>query len=409
MHRSEAQQQQLPAAAEEDHQPPPAAAEEDHHSRQVLRGGVQQVLPPPLYAFAGGAQAPAGGAGGPLLAAGGFAPQQQAAGGIVSQGPPPPAYAPVGGAQAAGGGVAGSAGGLPFAAGGAAPQQPAVGGGYQHALQPQPGGGAGPQLQPGAGAAQVLLVDGLVTAAQAATVRALPDAVALLLVGQSGFPLSGLDPTILVHGKLMVAAWAAEGARRAVDVRALPGPISTQVSMLLGVDATWTADLQDFFLDRVLSAGAAAPWAVDPSQSHGILNSQRMVSLALLASVRVAAAAHNNAEAELTALLSPVELQALRDGLHTAGRSFQDLVKIGGTWSLPPPTGQGGPVNNSSAGCGASTSSLSVSSTMGSFPASSGSGNTYHGPVADASLQAEAERQCDSLKLDTFAWLTSSI
>jgi hypothetical protein len=107
-------------------------------------------------------------------------------------------------------------------------------------------------------------------------------------------------------------------------------------------------------------------------------------------------------------LLSPVELQALRDGLRTAGRSFQDLVKIGGTWSLPPPTAQGGSVNNSSASFGASTSSLSVSSTIGSFSTSSGSGNAYNGSLADASLQAETERQCDSLKLDTFALLTSS-
>ena len=86
-----------------------------------------------------------------------------------------------------------------------------------------------------------------------------------MLVSQSGIPLTGLDPTPVVHGKLMVAAWAAEGTRNAVEVRALPGPISAQVLMLLGVDATWTTTLQDFFLDRVLLAGAAAPWAVDPS------------------------------------------------------------------------------------------------------------------------------------------------
>ena len=229
-----------------------------------------------------------------------------------------------------------------------------------------------------------------------------------MLVSQSGIPLTGLDPTPVVHGKLMVAAWAAEGTRNAVEVRALPGPISAQVLMLLGVDTTWTTTLQDFFLDRVLLAGAAAPWAVDPSQSQGVLNPQRMASLALLASVRVVAAAHNNAEAELTALLSPLEFQALRDGLHAAGRSFKDLVKTGGTWSLPPPTVQGGSISNSSAGLGAGTSSSSVGSIMGSSSVSSGSGNAYYGQAVDASLQAEAERQCDSLKLDTFALLTTS-
>jgi len=254
----------------------------------------------------------------------------------------------------------------------------------------------------------VLIVDGLVTTAQAATVRALPDAVARMLVGQSGIPLAGLDPTIVVHAKLMVATWAAEGTRTAVEVRTLPGPISAQVLILLGVDTAWPTYSQDFFVDRVLSAGAAAPWAVDPSQSQGILNPQRMASLALLASVRVAAAAHNNAEAELTALLSPLEFQALRDGLHEAGPSFKDLVKTEGTWSLPPPADQGGSIRNGSAGLGASTSSSSVSSIMGSFSASSGSGNAYYGQAVDASLQAEAERQCDSLKLDTFALLTTS-
>jgi hypothetical protein len=136
-----------------------------------------------------------------------------------------------------------------------------------------------------------------------------------------------------------------------------------------------------------------------------------MASLALLASVRVAAAAHHNAEAELstqlTALLSPLELQALRDGVQAAGRCFKDLVKIGGAWSLSPPTAQGSSICSCSAGLGASTSSSPVSSIMGSFSASSGSGNVYHGQALDASLQAEAERQCNSLKLDTFALLTT--
>jgi hypothetical protein len=93
----------------------------------------------------------------------------------------------------------------------AAPQHLAVGGGLPQAPQLQPAGGVGLHLQSGAGAAQALLVDGFVAAAEAATVKALPDAVARMLVGQSGIPLTGLDPTPVVHGKLMVAAWAAEG------------------------------------------------------------------------------------------------------------------------------------------------------------------------------------------------------
>ena len=151
-----------------------------------------------------------------------------------------------------------------------------------------------------------------------------------MLVSQSGFPLTGLDPTFVVHGKLIVAAWAAESPRNAAAVRALPAPIAAQLLMLLGVDTNWPTTLQDFFLDGVLVAGAAAPWAADPSQSQGILNPQRMASLALLASVQLAASSHHNAEAELTTLLSPVEFQALRTGLQAAGRSFKDLVKTRG-------------------------------------------------------------------------------
>jgi hypothetical protein len=154
--------------------------------------------------------------------------------------------------------------------------QPAVGGSLPQAFQLQPAGGVCPPLQPGAGAAQPLLIDGLVTAAQAATVRAMPEAVARMLVSQSGFPLTGLDPTFVVHGKLIVAAWAAESTRNAATVRALPAPIAAQIFMLMGVDTNWPTTLQDFFLDGVLVAGAAAPWAADPSQSQGILNPQRM-------------------------------------------------------------------------------------------------------------------------------------
>jgi hypothetical protein len=186
----------------------------------------------------------------------------------------------------------------------------------------------------------------------------MPEAVARMLVSQSGFPLTGLDPTFVVHGKLIVAAWAAESTRNAATVRALPAPIAAQIFMLMGVDTNWPTTLQDFFLDGVLVAGAAAPWAADPSQSQGILDPQRMVSLALLASIQLAASSHHNAEAELTTLLSPVELQALRTGLQAAGRSFKDIVKIGGTWSLPPPTDLGGSSSGSSASSGAGTSSF---------------------------------------------------
>jgi hypothetical protein len=209
-------------------------------------GGVQQAPPPPAYAQASGAPAAAGGvavgAGGPQPAAGGVALQQPAALGAAPPGLLPPAYVPPRGALAVAGGVIDGASGPLPAAGGAAPQQPAVG--FPQALQLQPAEGAVPQLQPDPGAAQPLLVDGLITAAQAATVRALPDAVARMLVSQSGFPLTGLDPAFVVHGKLIVAAWAAEATRKAAEVRALQGPIAAQIIMLLGVDTNWPTTLQ---------------------------------------------------------------------------------------------------------------------------------------------------------------------
>jgi hypothetical protein len=161
-------------------------------------------------------------------------------------------------------------------------------------------------------------------------------------------------------------------------------------------------------LDSVLLAGAAAPWAADPSQSLGILNPQRMASLALLASVQLAAAPHHSAEAELTTLLSPLELQALRNGLQAAGRSFKDLVKTGGTWSLPPPAAQGGSSSSGSASLGAGTSSSSVSSSLGAFSTISSSGQAQYGYDVNASAQAAAELQCESLRMDTFALLTSA-
>ena len=366
--------------------------------QRLAGGGAQQAPPPPARAQAVGAPGP-GSSGG--AASGASGPQ------LGGGGPPPPPYVPPGGAPALSGGAAFGAGGLLPAAGGAVFQHPAAGGGPPQGIQP-PAGGAGPQLQPGVGAAQALPVDGLVTAAQAAIVRALPDAVARMLVGQSGFPLNGFDPTFVVHGKLIVAAWAAEATRKAAEVRALPGPVAAQILQLLGVDTSWPMNLQDVFLDSVLLAGAAAPWATDPSQSFGILNPQRMASLALLASVQLAAAPHHNAEAELTTLLSPLELQALRNGLQAAGRSFQDLVKTGGTWSLPPPAAQGSSCSGGSVSFGASTSSSSVSSSLGAFSTPSSGGRAHLGHDVDVSSQAAAELQCESLMMDTFALLTSA-
>jgi hypothetical protein len=59
--------------------------------------------------------------------------------------------------------------------------------------------------------------------------------------------LNGLDPTFVVHGKLIVAAWAAEATRKAAEVRALPGPIAAQILMLLGVDTKFSHQLANEF------------------------------------------------------------------------------------------------------------------------------------------------------------------
>ncbi len=247
---------------------------------------------------------------------GGAAPQQQAAGSVVAQGLATPAYSPAGGAPAASGGFAGGAGGL------------------------TPDG----RSRSSASCSRGRPSTSSSTAARGRSrttitiwSRSSPSATRRRLCRRRGGghgqgparrgsadarrsiwdPSDGPGPDSCCTWQVMVAAWAAEGTRNAVEVRTLPSPIFAQVLMLPGVDTTWPTNPQDVFLDPVLLAGAATPWAANPSQSHG--------------------------------------------------NSFRDLVKIGGTWSLPSPTAQGGSIRSGSAGLGSSMSSSSVNSIMCSF------------------------------------------
>jgi hypothetical protein len=134
-----------------------------------------------------------------------------------------------------------------------------------------------------------------------------------------------------VRGKLTVAVWAAESKSTISDVQVpvFPAPLAGSIMSAVGADLAWLSLLQEFFVERVLAAGAASPWAVGQSQSYCLLNPALMASLALLATVRLAAAVHGSAEAELAASFSSHGFQALKDGLLETGRSFKDLVKVG--------------------------------------------------------------------------------
>jgi hypothetical protein len=114
-----------------------------------------------------------------------------------------------------------------------------------------------------------------------------------------------------------------------------------------------------------------------------------------------------DSRARLAATLSAAEFQTLEALLHWAGRSFADVTWCGSTWNL---SATGGGVS-STGGIG-----NSGASTVGGI-ISAGAGPTGSGLVASGSglgrlvghvrkSLEEAERQLDSLRVDTFALIS---
>ena len=87
---------------------------------------------------------------------------------------------------------------------------------------------------------------------------------------------------------------------------------------------------------------AEAPWATDPSQSHGLLDPARVAALRLLESLTAAPAAASDSRTRMAALLLAMEFQLVDQALQASGRTFDDVVWSGSTWSLQVKGGDGG-------------------------------------------------------------------
>ena len=106
--------------------------------------------------------------------------------------------------------------------------------------------------------------------------------------------------------------------------------MSQAVFGALEVLPAWPVPLQDAYADTVLGTCKAAVWAADPSQSLGLLHAARLASLQLLAMIQAQGAGAPSAEHELSMTLSPNEFRAFQTALAAMGRTFRDLVKVGG-------------------------------------------------------------------------------
>ena len=270
------------------------------------------------------------------------------------------------------------------------------------------GGQAGAVLGSGGVAPSPLPAD-LVTPAQLALVAAMDPTIARQLVRAAQMPLLATDSDDEVRRKLLVAVWAAEAPRVAADLRSLPDHAKLPAMTALGLDPTWAVALQDSFMLTMFQLCRSAPWVANPSQSHGLLTADRLASLAFMAQLCSPGAGAVDSRARLAATLSAVEFQMLDASLHRAGRSFADVTWCGSTWGLSV-TG-GGTSAASSVGGSSGASTVGGSSSAGSGPmigtglgAASGLGQLV-GHVTE-SLE-EAERQLDSLRVDTFALMSS--
>ena len=298
---------------------------------------------------------------------------KRAAAAAAAAGPPPAAAGP----PPAGGGGAGSLQQQqqqPVAAGGGQGQQPCGGGGGGPApgggggAGPAPGGGGGAPTPggigaglaavaggggpaPGGGGAAAGLVQpaplptGLLSQSQAGILaaRGLRADVVRNMVKEANVPCADADSDHEAQCKLMVAVWAAELRRVAVDVRRLPDNVRLWVMTALGVDASWSPTaLQDGYMTATLRLCAEAPWATDPSQSHGLLDPARVAALRLLESLTAAPAAASDSRTRMAALLLAMEFQLVDQALQASGRTFDDVVWSGSTWSLQVKGGDGG-------------------------------------------------------------------
>ena len=215
------------------------------------------------------------------------------------------------------------------------------------------------------------------------------------LVRQSGVFEADVCTLDQARGRLVLAVWAAEQLRRADDVRSLAGGMGPYVLSEFHVQSQWPQGMQDAVLNAAMQTCRAAPWAVDPSLSMGLLSASRVAALDLWATITSRNPAHCPAELELRSALTAQEFQSVEMALAASGRTFQDMAKVNGKWAVLP-LGGGGPLNSSG-------------STAGSTSGSSGSASSavsvagVFGLRTDPATQKLAEDQASTLRIDSFA------
>ena len=182
------------------------------------------------------------------------------------------------------------------------------------------------------------------------------------LLRQAGVPSADTRTGPEARDKLTVAVWAAEQARTAAHIRAMTDvALSQAVFGALEVLPACPVSLQDAYADTILRTCKAAAWAADPSQNIGLSDAARMASLRLLAAIQAQGAGSSSADHELSMTLGPDEFRTFRSALAVTGRTFRDLVKIGGCWSMPAGVSATGPqsVSGTSSTCSGATQGLS--------------------------------------------------
>jgi len=262
------------------------------------------------------------------------------------------------------------------------------------------GGGSGRGLPPP-------LPTDLVTPAQLAMVATMDPAIVRQLVRAAQIPVLAANSDDEARHKLLVAVWAAEAPRVAADLRSLPDHARQSAMTALGLDPLWAVAVQDSFMLTTFQLCRSAPWVADPSQSHGLLTADRLASLAFMAQVCAQGSGEIDSRTRLAATLSAAELQTFEASLHRAGKSFADVTWYGSTWSL---SATGGSASlAASVACSSGTAAVGGSSSVGAGSTSAGCGTSGLGRLSGHVTESleEAERQLDSLRVDTFALMSA--
>ena len=177
-------------------------------------------------------------------------------------------------------------------------------------------------------------VDCMVSPGQLVIICCLAPATVQALVTAAQVPCAAAESDYTLRCKIAAAVWAAEVQRTPADLRALADAVRLPVMAALGIDAAWAVAFQDAFLTTAFNLCRQAPWALDPSLSHGLLTADRMALIALVRQLQTSPGGAVSSRARMAALLSPAEFIAYEQSLQGSGRSFDDIVWTGNSWSL---------------------------------------------------------------------------